>query len=96
MQTLLGRFGLPFFLLLLILGSTAVADAPVKVFLLAGQSNMVGAGQVKANPARHDGHVGLAREDEDLHWRLRSDDADFAEREQDDGDSEPAELIPHD
>ncbi|MDE0888953.1 MAG: hypothetical protein OSA40_05795 [Phycisphaerales bacterium] len=59
MQTLLGRFGLPFFLLLLILGSTAVADAPVKVFLLAGQSNMVGAGQIAANSARNGGQGSL-------------------------------------
>ena len=28
---------------------------PVRVFLLAGQSNMVGAGQVEANPDRHGG-----------------------------------------
>jgi len=34
-------------------------DAPVKVFLLAGQSNMVGAGQIKANPDRNGGQGSL-------------------------------------
>jgi len=34
-------------------------DAPVKVFLLAGQSNMVGAGQIKANADRNGGQGSL-------------------------------------
>ncbi len=37
----------------------ASGDAPVKVFVLAGQSNMVGAGQIKANPERNDGQGSL-------------------------------------
>ena len=35
---------------------TAVAgEPPVRVFIIAGQSNMVGAGQVEANPDRNGG-----------------------------------------
>ena len=37
----------------------ARGEEPVKVFLLAGQSNMVGAGQVKANPKRNEGRGSL-------------------------------------
>ena len=37
----------------------ASGDASVKVFVLAGQSNMVGAGQIKANPERNDGQGSL-------------------------------------
>ena len=37
----------------------ATAEAPVRIFLLAGQSNMVGAGQVRANPDRNDGEGSL-------------------------------------
>ena len=36
------------------------ADEPVKVFILAGQSNMVGAGQVEANPERNEGKGSLS------------------------------------
>jgi len=40
--------------------STAVAETkPVKVFILAGQSNMEGAGQIKANPQRNGGQGSL-------------------------------------
>ncbi|MCH2133708.1 MAG: sialate O-acetylesterase [Phycisphaerales bacterium] len=47
-----------FLLLSMVAGADDVSaeqKPPVRVFLLAGQSNMVGAGQVKANPDRHDG-----------------------------------------
>ena len=37
----------------------ASGEEPVRVFILAGQSNMVGAGQVKANPDRHEGQGSL-------------------------------------
>jgi len=60
MQNHLGRFGLSVVLLfLLTLGDSAAAESPVKVFLLAGQSNMVGAGQIKANPDRNGGQGSL-------------------------------------
>ena len=86
MQTLLGRFGLPFFLLLLILGSTAVADAPVKVFLLAGQSNMVGAGQIAANSARNGGQGSLewlveSSPAKEKYAHLRNSSSEWVERE---------------
>jgi hypothetical protein len=48
-------------MLLLLLGAlacgttTAHAEEPVRVFVLAGQSNMVGAGRIEANPERNDG-----------------------------------------
>ncbi len=35
------------------------ADTPVQVFILAGQSNMVGAGQINANPDRNEGKGSL-------------------------------------
>src|SRR3954464_14609026 len=37
------------------------ADKPVKVFILAGQSNMEGAGFVKADPKRNGGKGSLER-----------------------------------
>lgn len=37
----------------------AAAAQPVRVFILAGQSNMEGAGQIKANPARNGGQGSL-------------------------------------
>ena len=55
---MLDRFTIPILLGLLMPGlvsTTATAEAPVRIFLLAGQSNMVGAGQVRANPDRNDG-----------------------------------------
>ena len=39
--------------------STPAKPAPLKVFILAGQSNMVGAGEVKANPDRNGGQGSL-------------------------------------
>ena len=39
--------------------SAAASDKPIRVFILAGQSNMVGAGQVKANPDRNEGKGSL-------------------------------------
>ena len=46
-------------IVLLAIASHAPADGPVRVFILAGQSNMVGAGQVVANPNRNDGKGSL-------------------------------------
>lgn len=40
-------------------GSPAAAEEPVRVFVLAGQSNMVGAGQVAMNPGRNGGRGSL-------------------------------------
>ena len=56
----------PRILLLLVLVSIsfsvrATGEEPIRVFILAGQSNMVGAGQVKANPERHGGQGSLGR-----------------------------------
>ena len=46
-------------LLALLCAQTACAKGPLKVFILAGQSNMVGAGAVKANPKRNEGKGSL-------------------------------------
>lgn len=43
------------FSMLAILSSPSVAEDPIPVFVLAGQSNMVGAGRVEANPDRNGG-----------------------------------------
>jgi alpha-galactosidase len=40
-------------------GTAATADRPVKVFILAGQSNMQGHGFIKADPKRNDGKGSL-------------------------------------
>lgn len=40
-------------------GSLQAADEPIKVFILAGQSNMVGAGFVKADPKQNQGKGSL-------------------------------------
>ena len=52
---------LPLFLLTALAASHAVAAAtkPVRVFILAGQSNMEGAGQIKADPKRNRGRGSL-------------------------------------
>jgi len=47
------------FLAVVLLASSAIAADPVSVFILAGQSNMVGAGQVEANRNRNDGRGSL-------------------------------------
>ncbi|MEM1349981.1 MAG: sialate O-acetylesterase [Myxococcota bacterium] len=67
--------------------ATANGETPLKVFVLAGQSNMVGAGQVNANPD-HNGGAGSLEQlvkspetaeefrhlvDEDGAWRVRDD-----------------------
>ena len=44
---------------LLFVASAWGAASPVKVFILAGQSNMEGAGQIKANPNRNEGKGSL-------------------------------------
>ena len=71
----------------MILASRARADDPVRVFILAGQSNMAGAGQIVANPDRNEGRGSLewltrdpstADEfqhlvDDDMKWVVRED-----------------------
>ena len=47
------------FLLVTLAASPALAAKPVRVFILAGQSNMEGAGQIKANPSRNGGRGSL-------------------------------------
>ena len=61
-------------------------DEPVKVFLLAGQSNMVGSGQVNANPNRNEGRGSLewlveSSPDRDRFAHLRDEDGDWVERD---------------
>ena len=46
---------------LLFTASLHAADKPVKVFILAGQSNMQGTGFVKADPKRNGGKGSLDR-----------------------------------
>ncbi len=52
-------FQLAFVLLLLINRSLFAADAPVQVFVLAGQSNMEGQGFIAADPKRNEGRGSL-------------------------------------
>ena len=64
----------------------AAAESPVRVFVLAGQSNMVGAGQVKANPDRNDGAGSLEwlvekSPDRRRYAHLRNADGSWAERD---------------
>ena len=61
-------------------------DPPVKVFLLAGQSNMVGAGRIKANPDRNGGQGSLEWMVESSPLKakvrgLRDSSGDWVERE---------------
>ncbi len=63
-----------------------LAADPVKVFILAGQSNMVGAGQVKANPDRHGGQGSLewlveSSPDKAKYAALRDAQGDWVERD---------------
>jgi len=53
---------IPAFLLVALAANLAAAGAakPVRVFILAGQSNMEGAGQIKADPKRNEGKGSLA------------------------------------
>lgn len=48
-----------FALLKILWGKSATSSRPVKVFILAGQSNMEGAGIIKADPSRNDGKGSL-------------------------------------
>ena len=50
---------LPLLIVQVTLSANAQADESVRVFILAGQSNMVGAGQVVANPDRNEGKGSL-------------------------------------
>ena len=75
------------FVLTVLLASSASAAAPVPVFLLAGQSNMVGAGQIEANRNHSNGRGSLEwlvqespsrakyahLQEADGHWVERSD-----------------------
>ena len=81
------RFILCVALLVLAAGFVRAETPPVKVFILAGQSNMVGAGRVKADPKRNGGKGSLEYlvkspstaqrfahlVDADGHWRTRDD-----------------------
>ena len=66
---------------------TAVAgEPPVRVFILAGQSNMVGAGQVEANPDRNGGRGSLEwlvhqSPDKSKYAHLRDDAGRWIERD---------------
>ena len=86
MRNQFGRFGISVVLLAFSEVGIVRAEAPVRVFVLAGQSNMVGAGQVKANPARHDGQGSLEWlvESSPMKARfasLRDDQGNWVERE---------------
>ena len=48
-----------FFIALAAVASAHAAPKPVTVFILAGQSNMEGAGQIKADPKRNGGQGSL-------------------------------------
>lgn len=64
----------------------AAADPPVRVFVLAGQSNMVGAGQVKADPDRNGGEGSLewlvdSSSNKRKYAHLRGEDGAWIERD---------------
>ena len=62
------------------------SDDPVRVFVLAGQSNMVGAGQVQANPQRNDGMGSLewlvsSSPEKARYGHLQNEDGTWVERD---------------
>ena len=66
--------------------TSARADEPVRVFVLAGQSNMVGAGQVVANPKRNEGKGSLewlleTSPEKARFAHLRNEDGTWVERD---------------
>ena len=70
---------------LFIVLSASLLDAagPVKVFILAGQSNMVGAGRVEGDPARNGGKGSLSylAENDPKFKHLRKKSGDWVERD---------------
>ena len=73
-------------LLALSISGRSPGEAPVRVFILAGQSNMVGAGQVKADPERHGGQGSLewlvdSSPERKRYEHLRNEDGSWAARE---------------
>jgi alpha-galactosidase len=52
-------FSITLLLVLFVPSTQAFASDTVRVFILAGQSNMVGAGEVESNPSRNDGKGSL-------------------------------------
>jgi hypothetical protein len=53
------NFSITLLLVLFVASTQAFASDTVRVFILAGQSNMVGAGEVESNPFRNDGKGSL-------------------------------------
>ena len=53
------NFSITLLLVLFLTTTKALASDIVRVFILAGQSNMVGAGEVESNPSRNDGKGSL-------------------------------------
>ncbi len=73
-------------LLCLSLSGRSSGETPVRVFILAGQSNMVGAGQVRANPDRHEGQGSLewlvdSSPEKARYAHLRDEDGEWTERD---------------
>ena len=52
-------FSITLLLLLFVPSTQAFASDTVRVFILTGQSNMVGAGEVESNPSRNGGKGSL-------------------------------------
>ena len=52
-------FSITLLFVLFVASTQAFASDTVRVFILAGQSNMVGAGEVESNPSRNDGKGSL-------------------------------------
>ena len=77
------------FLCMIVIGVTSGstrAEGPIRVFVLAGQSNMVGAGSVRADPGRHDGEGSLewlvdSSPQQAKYASLRDDDGSWRERQ---------------
>ena len=70
----------------LVAAASSEDESPVRVFVLAGQSNMVGAGRVQGDPARNDGMGSLEwmvekAPDRDRYARLRKEDGSWVERD---------------
>lgn len=67
----------------LALAATALAEAPLKVFILAGQSNMQGAGKIEGDPNRNGGKGSLSylAENSKDYKHLKDKDVKWVERD---------------
>ncbi len=79
-------FSITLLIVLSITSTQALASDIVRVFILAGQSNMVGAGEVESNPSRNDGKGSLQwltenSSTKDSYSHLRTNTGSWAQRD---------------